>query len=389
MINNGQDWVAMILAGGKGSRLNELTSETAKPAVLFGGKYRIIDFTLSNCRNSGVNTVGVLIQYKPFELNTHIGEGRSWDLHGTWSGVYILPPYTEKNGVCWYKGTADSVYQNLEFLSTYNPKYVLILSGDHIYKMDYQKMLQFHIASQASVTISVMEVPYSEAHRFGIMNTDNKGKIFEFEEKPQQPKNNLASMGIYIFNYDKLKEYLEKDSQNPTSTRDFGKDIIPQMLANEERLCSYIYQGYWRDVGTVKSFYDANMDLLSSKPFLKLDCQEWPILSRSSSYPPQYISETAKVRNSIISEGCHLEGTVENSVLSPGVTIKKNAVVENSVLLENTIVEQNATIKHAITCQNCHIKSFASINQENHQEPVLVPQNTTITQETKLEEVLT
>ncbi len=385
---NGFDCLAMILAGGKGTRLEELTTSTAKPAVPFGGKYRIIDFTLSNCCNSGINKVGVLTQYKPFELNYHIGEGSNWDLNGTWGGVYLLPPYTGKNGGSWYNGTADAIYQNLDFILYHNPTYVLILSGDHIYQMDYRKMLESHINNQAEVTISVMEVPMEETHRFGIMNTDNQGKIFEFEEKPDSPKNNLASMGIYIFNTDILKNYLIKDNGNPNSSNDFGKDVIPLLLSEKRDLYAYLFQGYWKDVGTIKSYYDANMELLSQDCPLQFHSSTWPVLTDGKIHPPQYISNDAQLKNSIICEGSQIEGSVINSIIFPGVTVEKGSQIEDSILMERSYIHENTEVSNLIICQDAVITPSVKIGSSHDGEPNLISKNTVVSKGTQQEEVL-
>ena len=321
------EMVAMILAGGQGSRLGVLTKKLAKPAVPFGGKYRIIDFPLSNCSNSGIYTVGVLTQYKPLELNAHIGIGEAWDLDRTYGGVSILPPYQEEKGGEWYKGTANAIYQNIEFVDRYDPEYILILSGDHIYKMDYTKMLDFHKEREAEATIAVIEVPMDEASRFGIMNTREDLSVYEFEEKPKNPKNNLASMGIYIFNWKTLKKYLKEDEANKASKNDFGMNIIPSMLGDGNRMVAYPFKGYWKDVGTIDSLWEANMDLIRDDNELDLHEEDWKIYSVNPVRPAQYIGENAKVSNSLIVEGCVVNGQVENSILFQGVQIGKNSVI--------------------------------------------------------------
>lgn len=340
--------VAMILAGGQGSRLGVLTKKLAKPAVPFGGKYRIIDFPLSNCANSGIYTVGVLTQYKPLELNAHIGIGLPWDLDRKDSGVSILPPYQEEKGGNWYKGTANAIYQNIEFVDRYDPEYVLILSGDHIYKMNYTKMLEFHKEKNADATIGVIEVPVNEASRFGIMNTRDDMSIYEFEEKPKIPKSNLASMGIYIFNWKTLKRYLKNDEANKSSSNDFGKDIIPLMLNDGGKMVAYPFEGYWKDVGTIESLWQANMDLLKSDNELNLYDQDWRIYSTNPVRPAQYIGENAKVTNSLIVEGCTVNGTVQNSVLFQGVQVGKNTVIKDSVIMTNAKIGDNVIIEKAI-----------------------------------------
>ncbi len=340
--------VAMILAGGQGSRLGILTSKVAKPAVPFGGKYRIIDFALSNCVHSGIDTIGVLTQYKPLELNTYIGNGSTWDLDRNDGGVFVLPPYQREEAGEWYKGTANAIYQNMEFIDQYNPEHVVILSGDHIYKMDYYKMMQFHEAHEADATIAVIEVPWAEASRFGIMETDEENNITKFVEKPKEPKSNLASMGVYVFKWQTLKKYLTMDEKTPDSENDFGKNIIPAMLGNGEKLCAYAFEGYWKDVGTVQSLWEANMDLLSETPTLDMYDADWRIYSRNPVKPPHYIAEGASVVNCCITEGCNIYGTVKNSILSEGVTVGKGAVVEDSILFTGVTIGENTIFKKSI-----------------------------------------
>lgn len=340
--------VAMLLAGGKGSRLNSLTKDLAKPAVPFGGKYRIIDFTLSNCSNSGIDAVGVLTQYQPLLLNSYIGIGSAWDLDRKDGGVTVLPPYSESSEVKWYTGTASAIFQNLNYLKQYQPEYVLILSGDHIYKMNYESMLEYHIEKRADVTISVIEVPWHEANRFGIMNTEEDLRIKEFEEKPGTPKNNLASMGIYIFNWNILKEFLEIDDRNQRSTHDFGKDVIPMLLDEQKKLYAYPFKGYWKDVGTVKSLWEANMDLLNDECQLDLFDKDWKIYSVNPNQPPQYISPEANVKESLINEGCEIEGTVEKSVLFQGVSVGKGSVIKEAVIMSDSKIGKNVRIEKAI-----------------------------------------
>ena len=320
---NSKECVAMILAGGQGSRLGALTTNVAKPAVPFGGKYRIIDFPLSNCSHSGIDTVGVLTQYQPLELNTYIGGGQPWDLDRRNGGVYVLPPYVSAEKGEWYKGTANAIYQNIGFISQFNPEYVVILSGDHIYKMDYSAMIKAHKKAGADATIAVIEVPWTEASRFGIMNTDEDMNITEFEEKPEKPKSNLASMGVYVFSWGPLKKYLIADENDPSSSNDFGKNIIPQMLKNGLKLLAHRFDGYWKDVGTIQSLWEANMELLDEDPKFVLDSGSWKIYSKNPVLPPQYISENAKISNSYITEGCEISGTVEHSVISAGVTVEE------------------------------------------------------------------
>jgi len=340
--------VAMLLAGGKGSRLNSLTKDLAKPAVPFGGKYRIIDFTLSNCANSGIDTVGVLTQYQPLLLNSYIGIGSAWDLDRKDGGVTVLPPYAETSEVKWYTGTASAIYQNLNYLKQYQPEYVLILSGDHIYKMNYESMLEYHIEKRADVTISLIEVPWAEASRFGIMNTNEEMRITEFEEKPAEPKNNLASMGIYIFSWNILKEYLEMDARNSKSSHDFGKDVIPSLLEENKKLYAYPFKGYWKDVGTVKSLWEANMDLLNDECDLDLFDHDWRIYSVNPNQPPQYISPEAIVKESLINEGCTIEGEIDNSVLFQGVSVGKGSIIKESVIMPDAVIGENVKIEKAI-----------------------------------------
>ncbi|OIK12761.1 glucose-1-phosphate adenylyltransferase [Bacillus sp. MUM 116] len=340
--------VAMLLAGGKGSRLNSLTKDLAKPAVPFGGKYRIIDFPLSNCSNSGIDTVGVLTQYQPLLLNSYIGIGSTWDLDRKDGGVTVLPPYSESSEVKWYTGTASAIYQNLNYLKQYQPEYVLILSGDHIYKMNYENMLEYHIEKRADVTISLIEVPWAEANRFGIMSTNEDMRITEFEEKPNSPKNNLASMGIYIFSWNILKEYLEMDERNPHSSHDFGKDVIPLLLDEKKKLYAYPFKGYWKDVGTVQSLWEANMDLLNNECELDLFDHDWRIYSVNPNQPPQYIAQNAIVKESLINEGCTIEGEIEKSVLFQGVSVGHGSIIKESVIMPDAIIGNNVLIEKAI-----------------------------------------
>lgn len=359
-----KECVAMLLAGGQGSRLYALTENTAKPAVAFGAKYRIIDFPLSNCINSGIDTVGVLTQYQPLFLNEYIGNGQSWDLDRNMGGVKILPPYQGKKGADWYKGTANAIYQNINFIDRYDPDYVLILSGDHIYKMDYAAMLAAHKKNNADCTISVIEVPLKEASRFGIMSTNDDGSIFKFEEKPKNPTSTKASMGIYIFNKKKLFDYLIEDENDPESSKDFGKNIIPKMLANGERMFAYPFEGYWKDVGTLSSLWEANMDLLGEEPVFDVDDDEWRIRSRTAAQPPQYIGPEGNVKNSIITEGCEIDGTVENSVLSEGVIVEEGAVVRNSVIMSDVVVKKNAVVEYAIIDEDTVICEDVTVGAE-------------------------
>ena len=355
--------VAMLLAGGQGSRLYALTNNIAKPAVSFGGKYRIIDFPLSNCVNSGIDTVGVLTQYQPLILNGYIGNGQPWDLDRTFGGVHILSPYQGKNSSDWYKGTANAIYQNLRFINQFNPDYVLVLSGDHIYKMNYALMLNYHILNGADCTIAAINVPIEEASRFGILNTNPDGSIYEFEEKPKKPKSTLASMGIYIFSTKKLCKYLEEDSLDPNSSNDFGKDVLPKMLAQGEKMMAYEFSGYWKDVGTIDSLFEANMDLLGDNPKFDVGDTAWKIQSRSPLAPPHFIGETAKTYNSIIMSGCEIFGTVENSVLASDVIVKKGAVIKNSIIMSDVVIEEGAQIEYSIIDENTIIGKNAIIGE--------------------------
>ena len=353
--------VAMLLAGGQGSRLGVLTSKIAKPAVPYGGKYRIIDFPLSNCANSGIDTVGILTQYKPLELNDYVGSGKPWDLDRSNGGVHILPPYQGQEGGDWYKGTANAIYQNLEFIERYNPEYVLILSGDHIYKMDYSKMIAQHEKENADCTIAVLEVSMEEATRFGIMNAHPDGTIYEFEEKPPVPKSNLASMGIYVFSWDKLRKYLIEDEANPESSNDFGKNIIPAMLNAGEKLKVFRFNDYWKDVGTVDSLWDANLDLLNPKLDLNLSDKNWRIYSRTKGLPPQYVSDIANVENSLITDGCEIYGKLDYSVLFENVTVEEGASVEYSLIMPGAVIRKGAKVRYSIIAENADIKENADI----------------------------
>ena len=354
-----KECVAMLLAGGQGSRLYALTSNIAKPAVSFGAKYRIIDFPLSNCINSGIDTVGVLTQYQPLVLNEYVGNGQPWDLDRTFGGVHILSPYEAKKDTSWYKGTANAIYQNIRFMKMYDPEYVLILSGDHIYKMDYDKMLAAHKEAKADCTIACMKVPMKEASRFGILNTNPDGTIYEFEEKPKQPKSDLASMGIYIFTASKLFKYLELDEQDPNSEKDFGKNVLPAMLNAGEKMYSYRFEGYWKDVGTITSLLEANMDLLGTVPNFELRDNDRIIHSRSPLAPPAYV--TGEVCNSMIANGCEVEGTVVNSVIGSDCVIEKGAVVKDSVLMGSTVVKAGAQVNYAIIDEEVTIGEKAKV----------------------------
>ena len=348
--------IAMILAGGQGTRLKELTEDLAKPAVAFGGKYRIIDFTLTNCSNSGIDTVGVLTQYEPRILNNHIGRGSPWDLDRMDGGVTVLQPHTRKNDEKgWYKGTANAIYQNIKFIDEYDPEYVLILSGDHIYKMNYDKMLQFHIQKDADVTIGVFKVPLKDAPSFGIMNTKEDMSIYEFEEKPKEPKSDLASMGIYIFNWQSLKKYLDEDEKDPNSSNDFGKNIIPNMLNDGKKLFAYPFKGYWRDVGTIQSFWDAHMDLLSENNELDLFDKSWRVNTRQGIYTPSYFEKGSKVQNTLIDKGCLVEGEIKHSVIFSGVKIGKNSKIIDSVIMADTEIGDNVIIQKAIIANDVKI----------------------------------
>ena len=357
--------VAMILAGGQGSRLGALTKTVAKPAVPFGGKYRIIDFTLSNCLHSGFNTVGVLTQYQPLELNTYIGSGNPWDLNRNSGGVYVLPPYQSAEKGEWYKGTANAIYQNIEFVDKFNPKYVVILSGDHIYKMDYSKMLKFHKQKGADTTIAVIEVPWEEASRFGIMTADENGKITEFAEKPSKPKSNLASMGVYVFTWDVLKRYLRRDDKDPESSNDFGKNIIPAMLDAGKKMFAYAFDGYWKDVGTVQSLWEANMDLIAEPPAFDLYDKDWSIFSRNPVKPPHFTSKGASVCSSCVTEGCKIYGAVNHSILFEGVTVESGAVVEDSIVFPGSIIKKGATVKKSVIGEQTVIGENAYIGDES------------------------
>ena len=358
---NHKKCIAMLLAGGQGSRLYALTTKVAKPAVSFGAKYRIIDFTLSNCINSDIDTVGVLTQYQPLILNDYIGNGQPWDLDRTFGGVHVLPPYQAKDRMEWYKGTANAIYQNLSFINNYNPDHVLILSGDHIYKMDYNAMLEYHIEKDADCTIAVLEVPLEEASRFGIMNTDEEARIVEFEEKPKEPKSNKASMGIYIFKKDVLEKYLIDDENDPESKNDFGKNIIPNLLNTNKRLFAYPFKGYWKDVGTIQSLWEANQDLIGEEPLFDIYDTNWKIHSRNIGIEPQYIAKNAVVKNSLITGGAKVEGTVVNSIIGSKVHIKKGAVVKDSVIFSGTTIGENSIVNYSIIDENVTIGKNATI----------------------------
>ncbi|HIX33924.1 glucose-1-phosphate adenylyltransferase [Gemmiger sp. An120] len=356
-----KECIAMLLAGGQGSRLYALTQRLAKPAVPFGGKYRIIDFPLSNCVNSGIDTVGILTQYQPLVLNEYIGNGQPWDLDRLYGGVHVLPPYQKATGSDWYKGTANAIYQNINFIDRYEPNYVVILSGDHIYKMDYGKMLDFHKEKGADCTIAVMEVPWEEASRFGIMTADENGTITKFEEKPKEPKSNLASMGIYIFTWEKLRKFLTEDEADPNSENDFGKNIIPNMLNAGEKMVAYAFEGYWKDVGTIDSLWDANMDLLNPNVALDVWDDSWKIYSRTSGLPGHKIGSKAVIDNSMITEGCRVDGTVIQSVLFDNTRVAEGATVEASILMPGSVVEPGACVRYSIIAENVVVKRGAMV----------------------------
>jgi len=367
-----KECIAMLLAGGQGSRLYDLTKQTAKPAVSFGGKYKIIDFPLSNCINSGIDTVGVLTQYQPLALNEYIGNGAPWDLDRSRGGLSVLPPYQGNKKSDWYKGTANAIYQNINFIKQYDPDYVLILSGDHIYRMDYSDMLKQHKKTGAACTVATITVPIEEASRFGICNTTADGKIYEFEEKPRKPKNDQASMGIYIFTTDILIEYLETDEADEKSSNDFGKNVIPNLLNNGEKLYSYKFDGYWKDVGTISSLWESNMDLIGDEPKLNILDKNSRIFSRNFARPPQYLGEDSKIKNSLISEGCRIYGSVENSVLSGGVIIKAGAIVKDSVIMDDVVIEENARVYTSIIDADTTIGKEATVGIENASKDSIV-----------------
>ena len=369
--------IAMLLAGGQGSRLGLLTKVMAKPAVPFGGKYRIIDFPLSNCTNSNIDTVGVLTQYRPLELNSYIGSGQTWDLDLSYGGVYVLPPYATADSSEWYNGTANAIYQNFGFIEQFDPEYVLVLSGDHIYKMDYNRMLSSHIERNADVTIAVRPVPWEVAPSFGIMNVDENDAIIEFEEKPKQPKSNLASMGVYIFTWKVMKEYLTADAADPKSQNDFGKNIIPNLLNDKKALYAYAFTDYWKDVGTIASLWEANMDLLKTPPEFDLTDPRWKIYSRTPVMPPHFIADGAEVNNSMVTEGCDIAGAVRDSVLFAGVKVEAGAVVEDSVIMPGTVIKAGAVVRRAIVSEDCVISAGCVVG-EAQGDIALIGQDTTL-----------
>jgi glucose-1-phosphate adenylyltransferase len=364
-----QEVVAMLLAGGQGSRLGVLTKNLAKPAIPYGGKYRIIDFPLSNCVNSGIETVGVLTQYQPLVLNEYIGSGQPWDLDSMNAGVRVLPPYQRGRKSDWYKGTANAIYQNMEYIERYNPEYVIVLSGDHIYKMDYSRMIAFHKEKEADCTIAEIDVPLEEASRFGILNTREDGSIYQFDEKPKVPKSNQASMGIYVFTWGKLRKYLTTDEANPKSSNDFGKDVLPAMLNAGERIFAYRFEGYWKDVGTIDSLWESNMDLLNPNIQLDLNEESWKIYSRNPVMPPHYIAKGAKVQNSLVAEGCNVYGEIDFAVLFAGAYIAPGAVVKDSIIMPGVRIEENAIVQYAIVSEDTVIGKGAVVGARPEEVP--------------------
>ena len=358
-----QEVVAMLLAGGQGSRLGVLTKNLAKPAVPFGGKYRIIDFPLSNCVNSGIETVGVLTQYQPLELNEYIGSGQPWDLDSMNAGVHVLPPYQKNKKSDWYKGTANAIYQNMAFIERYNPEYVVVLSGDHIYKMDYSKMVAHHKEKDAACTIAVYEVSLEEASRFGILNTNEDGSIYEFDEKPKVPKSTKASMGIYVFSFDKLKKYLEMDDETPKSKNDFGQNVLPTMLNAGEKMVAYDFEGYWKDVGTIDSLWESNMDLLNPNISLDLSDDAWRIYARNPVMPPHYIAKGANVQNSLVAEGCNVYGDIDFSILFAGVYVAPGAIVKDSIVMPGARIEEGARVQYAIIAEDAVVGANAVVGE--------------------------
>jgi glucose-1-phosphate adenylyltransferase len=364
--------VAMLLAGGQGSRLKLLTKNIAKPAVPFGGKYRIIDFALSNATNSGIRDIGILTQYKPFELNTHIGIGGTWDFDRNTGGLRILPPFMSEDGGRWYTGTANAIYENIDFVDNLDPEFVLILSGDHIYKMDYNELINNHRLNSSDVTIAVREVPWEQASRFGIVNVDQNHRIVEFSEKPEMPKNNMASMGIYVFNWKKLKSYLIQDAKNPDSVHDFGKNVLPLMLREGLKMHVYVFNGYWKDVGTVDSYWQSNMDLLDENNTLDLYDKNWRIYTRNKNLPPQYIAKGSVVNNSMINEGCVIEGEVHNSIIFSGVHIQRDAKVSNSVILSNARISPNVRVDHCVVLEDVLIHEGVKVGSSTNKDILII-----------------
>ena len=359
-ISERKECIAMLLAGGRGSRLKSLTEQVAKPAVAFGGKYRIIDFPLTNCVRSGIDTVGIMTQYQPLLLHEYIGKGQHWDLDLLYGGVSILPPHSKPGSTAWYSGTANAVYQNQDFIEAFSPEYVLILAADHVYKMDYHSMLDYHKSVNADCTIAVIEVPIKDASRFGVLNTSEDDRVVEFDEKPEKPKSNLASMGIYIFNWSVLKKYLKEDEEDSSSNHDFGRNVLPAMLTDGLRLFAYRFDGYWKDVGTEESLWQANMDLLDD---LHLGFENWHILSKTAGRPPHFISPTGCIKNTLITEGCEIYGTVENSILSVGVVVEEGAHVKDSIIMENTHIGKNAVVNYAILDEDVDVGEGAIVGE--------------------------
>jgi glucose-1-phosphate adenylyltransferase len=363
-----KECIAMLLAGGRGTRLGTLTEQIAKPAVTFGGKYRIIDFPLTNCVHSGIDTVGVMTQYQPLLLHDYIGKGQHWDLDTLHGGVSILPPHSKPGSTAWYSGTANAIYQNQGFIERFTPDYILVLAADHVYKMDYSAMLDCHKKNNAECTLAVLEVPIKEASRFGVMITDKDDNIVDFEEKPAEPRSNLASMGIYIFNWDLLRQYLNEDESNPDSSHDFGKDVIPKMLRDGRRMMAYRFDGYWKDVGTEESLWQANMDLLDD---LHLGFENWNILSRSEGRPPHFIGPTGSIKNSLITEGCEIYGTVENSILSTGVIVEQNAIVKDCIIMDDVHIGEGAIVNYSILDDDIKVEQGAIVGKEREDGGVL------------------
>lgn len=390
-----QKVVAMLLAGGQGKRLGILTEKLAKPAIPYGGKYRIIDFPLSNCVNSGIETVGVLTQYQPLVLNEYLGNGQPWDLDLMDGGLQILSPYQKSGGGDWYKGTANAIYQNIHYIERYNPEHVLIISGDHIYKMDYSKMIAFHEKNNADCTIAVINVPLDQAKRFGILNTHKDGLIYEFDEKPQKPKSTKASMGIYVFKWDKLKSYLIEDENIKDSSNDFGKDIMPRILLQGAKMYAYEFEGYWKDVGTIQSFWESNLDLLNPNTGINLNDKNWNIYSHSPNMSPHYISSQSKIENCIVAEGCSIHGNIKNSIIFPGVCVEKYSEICNSIIMPGAKIKSNCIIDYSIVCENTVINENSKIgtklavkhcnkNSKNKHNITVIDQNSIIKNDCEL-----